>query len=391
MWVDLNNYIYTLKGIKKASDLKKDDLIRNSEKVIKIESLKYQKNVKTTIITLSDNSKIYLHPDTIVKLSSNRKTKVSNLKIKDYIKHSSFNYFNNKEGDLINWENDIKYSAYPIKIPEENNHSFCEWIGLFMAIGIKNKTTGLVAIEITNREFISDYYIKLTKKVFNITPLIREQENRVYLEFYSKNLVNFLKINTGYKFKFRKIPSFLYSSSVNEIISFIKGLSLKGYYSDKKQNIIYNGSSIVLAEFIQYFLKSIGYYSKILIRKKENYKTYNLIITSKHKNSIFKLETLNPKLRLESIQEKFLVKISDNFYNYKISAKNTNRSYIRKVREEKRLLIHASALRTLEDNPLLFDYYYLSIKNIEFKERDMVFIKTVNDDYLEVNNILLKY
>lgn len=386
MYLDPNSYIYTLRGLKKVLDLKKGDIIKNSQVLITIDEFELKRNVDVCELTLEDNSKIYVHKNALVKKVDNSRVLIKNIEVGDYIKHTGLNYFNNKQGSPIDWENKIRTLAYPIKVPEKNNEKFCEWIGIFMAIGSKNQGSGAMIVDITNREFIAEYYRQLTKDVFDITPLLREDNGRKYLEFYSTNLLKFLNLNTGYKFKFRKVPNFLYSSSVNEILSFIKGLSLKGYFNEKKQNIIYNGNSKLIADFVQFFLKSIGVYTRIKVIDK---KYFHVILTSFNGNSPFVLSTINPKLDFSTLKEKYLVKVIEDIDDYKISAKNTNRSYINKVKKEKRDLINASALRSLNVEEKNFDYFYLKVKNKKDFKKDMIYLSINKETYLELNNLMI--
>ena len=388
MYLDISSYIYTLKGIKRISQLREGDIIRNNKELITVNRIGNIEEKKCVKLKLQYNLNYILSADNLVFNEFNKEVNLQNLNIGDYIKLSSLNFFNNKESKEIFWNNEIKTAAYPIKIPENINLDFCEWLGIFSAIGKKNKMKGLISIEITkNRNYLEDYYKILTKKVFDITPLKRIEGDRVFLEFYSTNLIRFLNFNLGYNFKFRKIPSFFYKASATEIIAFIKGASVKGFLNEKNQNIIYNGNSKVLAEFISFYLRSIGYMTYIKLNKKSS--VFYLILVSKNKNTLFSLETINPKLNLSYLKENYLVQTPDNINDYKLSASNKSRSYIRTIKKDERNIMKGDALRTVESNPKYFDYHFLPIKEISTTYRKMVNIEFNKKTILEIKNLLI--
>lgn len=387
MYLDISSYIYTIHGIKRVSQLREGDIIRNNKELITIKKVGKIQEKKCKKFKLQYNLNYILSSENIVFNENDEKISLNDLSLGDYVKLSSLNFFNNKDSKEVFWKDEIRTSAYPIKVPLNVNLDFCEWLGIFSAIGFKNKEKGLVSIEITkNRIYLIDYYKKLTKKVFDITPLKRVGRDRVFLEFYSTNLVRFLTFNLGYNFKFRKIPSFFYKASAIEIMSFIKGISVKGF-NDKNQNIIFNGNSKVLAEFISFYLRSVGYMTYIKFNKKSS--VFYLILVSKNNNTLFNLETINPKIDLALLKENYLVRTPNDLDNYKLSSTNKSRSYIRNVKKEKRSLMKGSALRTIEENPLFFDYHFLPIKEISTTFRKMVYIELNKETIIETKNLLI--
>lgn len=352
------SYINTIKGLIHSSRLKPNTFMKDIDhKIQKINNIELKK-MSVFNIKLMNGEEIDLQEDNLI-LTNNGFKYPSELTNHDLIFSESFNYIDKPIEKEIEWDNDINKGNYSINIPKFLNKDFSLWLGIFQSRGKKNKNRHYIGIEFFKgeEEFI-ELYILLTKKIFNITPLKRIEGNRVFYEFYSKNISKFFLHYFGKSF-LKKIPSFIQEASLDNQIYFLAGLSLRGY-SYKKYYVYFNGYSRNTADFVLNLLKSLGYSVFLKIDDVNNKKHYQVIVKGKHPfaKDIF---SVNKKIELESLNSNFLIKNNDDIRGMKISSKEKGYSNFKKA--IKKDIFNNSALKKVGIK-YFFNEYYQEVKSI---------------------------
>lgn len=389
--LNTDQYLVTNQGLTRSITLEKGLIVRKFPQGIqKIESVE-QKKINCLKFTLSNNLDYYLYEENSLINELDIIKKCNEYNVGDFVKLNFYNFFNNNGEKDINWHNEMRASAIPVMVPEKLSNKMAFWCGLMISTGQKVKS-GAIKLEKTdkNKNLIDDF-IKLTKEVFDITPFEYEYDQRIFYEFNSTNLLKFIYKNFGFSKKFRKVPLFILNGSISEKVSFIEGLSMKGFY-DKGRNYVFSSNSKILVDFVLSFLNTIGYIMQFDEKKSgQGNSIYYCKIVGVNPDYI-PLNSYNPHYKEDSNKMNYLIRTPKDLFNIPIAKNNTSRSYLHKVKKENRSLVKADALykTILKENDYFFDHYFLKIKRIEKVEINGIALDIPENNSLIINGLIVK-
>lgn len=317
-------------------------------------------------LVLRNGNSVLLSPSNFLYTQNGWK-KASDISQKDMILNKVSLYQNDDKEKLpIGYKNNIK-KRMPVLVPEFNNESFSEWIGLILAHG-EFSSSGHITICLENESQI-EYCKQLTKKAVNITPQIyidKRSGNRLKeLLFSSKNIVEFAESYLGKKYSIgaRKIPSFIMEGNLKEQINFIKGVSFWAYRENGKV-VAYRGRSMAVYNYISTTLRCMGYQVHQQSHNRNGITTYYVRIIGRYKKC-YKINFYNQECMFinKKLSSDFLF-YKGKFFQYRTLAK-----------------------KHIEVD---YNYYWTKIRKINLVgNKESVIVKVSNTNGLLYNNIVL--
>lgn len=228
--------------------------------------------------------------------------------ISTYSKHKEIFQNGRKKATLIRRESIIN-----IDINILLNKELSYFIGLFIGDGFTNKYGRYYLIQFTGDKrkekfYYSEIISKISKELFNYTPIIKEEHdtNALRVNFYSLYLFKLIterfKIKAGRKSKEVLIPQEIFNSSEEILLACIAGIyDAEGcFYYDKRKYYKTPYPAIALHMNNPQLIKQI---SDIFIKTKikhsftKNYSTLYIYGKSNIKSFLSKINLLNPKYK----------------------------------------------------------------------------------------------
>lgn len=297
-------------------------------------------------------------------------------------------------GELIHYTQQLNTDAMPIVVPKKMSGDFAKWLGIFVACGEFNHYDGRISVRLNQEELINEYY-ELTKKIFRITPLVlKDKRGNRKLEHYfiSQNITKFLSQNIG-RGSLQKVPTFLMGGSNSEHLQFIAGLSFNFSLYKKKNPIIYQGESKLVAEFVAMVLRHNGYiisiYKDDYSKQETRPDRYTTLIMGVHEKAseISGNKELNPHLNLPL---NVLVDITPSMDNLNIPSYHPNyRAFMRLKKDSLKLCAWSVAKNLgvdLSDN----HYYFVAVKSVQqLPAVKQVTLKVLYPEGFLLNNTIL--
>lgn len=366
-----SQFLYTNKGIVKASSLEKGFLLKNNnQELVKVLDNKRMSS-QGIIVKLKNGEEFFLEESQQIKTLRGW-ILAKDLKEDDLLLIRLAPPISLPERPKIPFENQINSSATPINAPEYLSSELALWLGIIAARGRINHNNGIIGIEekdTSDKELI-ELFCLLTKFIFKVTPheFITKNKRKLF-QIYSKNMSRFIKQMIGLKTYLKKVPSPLLKSGLDEQLSFIRGLSFKGY-PEKNHIVIFSGSSIALADFIFLVLKHNGY---LVSRKSSKSSTGKTI----HYVKLLGALPLAPPYwdPTAVLINTSIVKIPNEIYKMRVSMKNPSYESYRSIKKYKKIYCSGYILNNLKIS-YPENQYYLKISNIKLETRSINIIET---------------
>lgn len=243
-----------------SEDIKVIDHEGNWQKITK----HYSGGIKSTKIVKMNNGNI-IEGTLVHKILTSEGWKTLNeVKKGDYILNRVANY-GNREGKLpIDISNiEIRKECKSIILPNYMSPDLALLLGMIVSDGHLTQSTGNIGVTCANDK-VEKLTIELFTKLFNldinIMPDKRTKSTRnIYVT--SKPLCNLLKSLIGNNCVDKHIPKQILQGSVEEQLSFIKGITLDGFnkkQGERNELVIYEGYSKQLVDELMSICNSLG-------------------------------------------------------------------------------------------------------------------------------------
>jgi len=320
-------------------------------------------------------------------LTSEGWKKAKNLKNKDYLVSTNFKKYKHGKGNLDISFNMDEYNFHyykNIKLPKTMNKDLAKFLGMIASDGTLSYPSVLLT---TVDKHVEKVFDDLCIKLFNIKPnKVKDKRNRnINCVISSVPLLYYVvKLLKGSKSFDKRIPDQIMKGSLEEKTAFLEGLTLDGYYMDKKKKLcIYNGVSINLAKDVETICKQIDSRNTNFISKRvKGYNcTYGVYVGF---NLVTPIERHKRK-KVTSKKSYVLIDTKDlDKFTYSRKQKNYNAIMGLKIRKSN-ILYQNSA----EKFKLKFKFLskVTNIKPIGKKEVFDIELKTKDHTYL-VSNII---
>ncbi|MBC8427569.1 MAG: hypothetical protein H8D97_01620 [Proteobacteria bacterium] len=307
-------------------------------------------------------------------------TKLSQLKVGDHILCRK-GVQNISPGNYDLPTIDVKYEwANKFKQPTQVTSHFAKFIGMQLADGHLQESSGHIGLSNKNWEII-DEYSNLVFMLFGIKTknIVDPITDVITTHFTSRAIVRWLIDLCGYD---KKIPEQIMRGNQDELLALLSGISLGGYkvqQGSTEYTVIYDGRSKELADQIFSICFSLGFYpykGKKYVSSHDYY-VYNTRVNNfnnciqKHKNSVGE-------------RPKVLVPIPEELYNLKLKANHKSYSWLRNIKQIKGKQHTCSSL-ILEDLNIQHDsdVYCIKVTNIDYSENELYDIEVEDShDYL---------
>ena len=351
-------------------------------------------------LTLKNGNSISLGKDSHVFTVNGWKS-IQDITSEDYIFQASTKprYFNNA-GKVVPYKNNTGKRALPIFIPDKLTQDFCRWIGMFMGSGYIHETAKTISFT-TDNEQLAQLYIKLTKKIFTITPEIvvenRESNRKPIYIFRSQNVISFIKTFFG-KGVFQKIPAFLLESSLEEQIEFLKGLQYQAFFNKEEELVFIKTTSKLVSTFVSNIFQNCGYVSFVTEEKKKSFSTeYEEGKTFiQYQVRVLGVGSANYPIELEdSKMNQYLnsyancLVLWEDFLNHKPKSFHKNFWAWDNLKTKKEKLLKLNIVKELypEYN---FEGYFVRVKSIKnLENRNLINLKLLSPKGFYINSFLI--
>lgn len=388
--VYLNNLseIMTKQGILRVDRLVPNIPVLNAEgEMTFIKSIKPIENLKVYHLGLKNGASISIGENTLVRTQEGLK-KIQDVVVDDFVAYSFGIIKNSKRDKPIIWKDENHVNALPIKIPKSMSEDLCLWLGIIASKGRYNQDINRIVVSFMDKK-LQKLFSDLTFKIFKLLPseYIDERCNLLTPTIHSPNLVRFLIYSFGANSALKKVPSFILEGSLQDQLSFIRGLTLDGYI-DQGQLVVYGGVSKRIADFVAMVLRNCGYAVHQQIRKSGNgNNSYYTKITGKTDFAL-KFEPLEPEKTKGLHTGGYFVALTEEMIKTPIPTSHPNYSAIRNIRYRKAKVCYNHTLDGL-DIPYTQEFHYVEVKSIKVQNQDGFEIQTENDDGLVFQGLSL--
>ena len=172
-----------------------------------------------------------------------------------------------------------------IQAPSCNSEDFSLFVGMWLADGSLNETSGTVSF-CNSTDNVIDRYFELVIELFGVTPnIIPDKRSSINLRsvcFSSKPFCQWLKSLCGKGAENKKIPDAIMQGSKNEMLSLLRGVTLDGYKlgENKARTCVYEGKSQLLAKQLFEVCFVLGLEPRFSRKwvKSHNYFMYGVIV-----------------------------------------------------------------------------------------------------------------
>ncbi|HMA32997.1 MAG TPA: LAGLIDADG family homing endonuclease [Chloroflexia bacterium] len=152
-----------------------------------------------------------------------------------------------------------KTNANKIRIPERMTPELAEFLGMIAADGHLTASTGAVGLSEKN-EIVGERFTQLAAELFGQTPrrYVDLRNDVVTLTITSRRLCQWMQGLLGRGAYGKFVPEAILCGSAEEKLSFLRGISLDGFYVEKRGLTIYAGMSEDLACGVAALCQSFG-------------------------------------------------------------------------------------------------------------------------------------
>jgi len=214
-----------------------------------------------------------------------------------------------------------------------------------------------------NNQIVGEYFTKLANTLFgvsNVKHIIDPRNNVHSWYFTSRSICRWVTGLIGYRAGDKHIPMEIMAGSENEMIMFLRGLSLDGYNSGQNSTYIYFGKSKQLALQSFSLLKAIGYNPRLVNKKVEGYDYLAYGVSAKGINFC-----LEERKNTEDSYDNEFIKIPNKIFNKKLNTTdigyNTRKGWIARDNVVCREQQFLSNFKDIPDR----DFIYYRIERIE--------------------------
>lgn len=389
IYLDNKINIFTTKGLVKPAQLYSNLILKNYLNKIQIIEKVESVRVKGKTVYL-DNGESYFVSDENSLLTLDGVSSVKNIKMDDFIAFKANSSFSPSPSKELGWINEFRTRFVPIRVPENLSLQLAYWLGIYSSRGFINQKTNTIYINVEYNDSLSDRIVSLTKEIFDLTPDVVFKNGNKHVVIYSANLLKFLRNQCGNKNKFKKIPSAIQNSSLDEQFAYFLGLSHKAY--QEKSKIVFAFNSILFTNFIGSLLKNLGFLISRKVIKTERGNIFYTNILARTKD--FDLSTfnilgikINNNIDLLKIEKSYLVKVP-NLNEVKVKYNNPSVSAFKRIKKNKTKLANCSVVENWKI-PFDNEIYYSQVVKIEEDEKDATAISLKNNGGVVVDNLIL--
>lgn len=386
IYLDNRINIFTTKGLLRPNQLHSNIILKNYQNKIQIIEETVLEKVKGKTVVFKNGESFFLASENSL-LTFEGISKISNLKVGDFASFKSSSAFSPSSNKDVGWVDDLMKHAVPIKVPEKISPKLSYWLGIYCARGFVDVSSNIIYINTQYNKGLSEIVVKITKDLFDLTPDVITKDGNEHIVIYSANLVRFIKSQVGTKIKFKKIPTIIQNSSIEEQFNFFLGISYKAY--QEKSKIVFSFNSTLFTNFLTSLLKNLGF---IISKKTTKSKTSTIHYTNiigRTRDIDFCDQDIkpNPVINYSKIKRNYLVK-PPNLMNVKVKYDNPSASSLKRLRINKSKLVACYVLDGLgiEFNS---DIYYNEIVDIKDDTKETTAITLRNPGGVVIENLIL--
>ncbi len=149
--------------------------------------------------------------------------------------------------------------ANEVRVPERMSANLATFLGMIAADGHLTEATGAVGLT-TISPYVEAEFVYLARELFGLEPrLYVDPRNGVHTQtLTSRRLCRWILGILGNGAYAKRVPDAILQGSVEEKRAFLRGLTLDGYYQEKRGLVVYAGMSQELAKGVAALCHSFG-------------------------------------------------------------------------------------------------------------------------------------